>query len=286
MNATIGSSLSRSLVAELGDDCAMAAQLAAAMADRSPAGTIDASSLPSMPRPTLARVAADFVRRGWLTPIASGWRMGPGSLPPAVIPFLDGAAAMRSQIVSRETATAIVTMPPPPSAIAVALSQTGLAHASLVSTKDALQTVADRAVDAFTIMTPFLNHEGLQFVETLFARTRACNKRLVVRRAGDATRVVVDGGARLAALGVEAYDYTIEADGGFETFHAKVALADSELAYVGSANMTVFARHSMDLGFLVEGRSARVVANVLRAVVKISSAIPLCPSGMHTAQRR
>jgi hypothetical protein len=33
---------------------------------------------------------------------------------------------MRSQIASRETATAIVTMPPP-SAIAVALSQTGLA---------------------------------------------------------------------------------------------------------------------------------------------------------------
>jgi len=76
MNATIGSSLSRSLVAELGDDCAMAAQLAAAMADRAPAGTIDASSLPSMPRPTLARIAADFVRRGWLTPIASGWRIG------------------------------------------------------------------------------------------------------------------------------------------------------------------------------------------------------------------
>lgn len=162
-------------------------------------------------------------------------------------------------------------MPPPPSAIAVALSQTGLAHASLVSTKDALQTVADRAVDAFTIMTPFLNHEGLQFVETLFARTRACNKRLVVRRAGDATRVVVDDAARLSALGVKAYDYTIEADGGFETFHAKV----NELAYVGSANMTVFARHSMDLGFLVEGRSARVVANVLRAVLKISAPIRL-----------
>lgn len=274
MSATIGSSLSRSLVAELGDDCAMAAQLAAAMAERL-AGTIDATSLPSMPRPALARIATDFVRRGWLTPIASGWRIGPGSLPQAVIPFLDGAAAMRSQDASRETATAIVTMPPPPSSIAVALSQTGLAHASLVSTKDAFQTVADRAVDAFTIMTPFLNHEGLQFVETLFARTRACNKRLVVRRAGDATRVVVDGAARLSALGVEAYDYTIEADGGFETFHAKVALADNELAYVGSANMTVFARHSMDLGFLVEGRSARVVANVLRAVLKISAPIRL-----------
>jgi PLD-like domain len=274
VNATIGSSLSQSLVAELGDDCAAAAQLAAAIADR-PAGAIDGASLPSMPRATLARVAADFVRRGWLLPIASGWKTGPTSLPRAVIPFLDGAAAMRSHDASRETATAIVTMPPPPSAIAVALSQTGLAYSSLVSTNDALRTVADKAIDTFTIMTPFLNPEGLQFVQTLFARTRASNKRLVVRRAGDATRIVMEDTARLTALGVEAFDYTIEAGDGFETFHAKVALADNELAYVGSANMTVFARHSMDLGFLVEGRSARVVANVVRAVTKIARPIIL-----------
>lgn len=182
---------------------------------------------------------------------------------------------MRSHCASRETATAIVTMPPPPSAIAAALSQTGLAYASLVSTKDALQTVADMAVDTFTIMTPFLNPEGLQFVQTLFARTRAANRRLVVRRAGDATRIVLDDAARLLSLGVEALDYTVDAGDGFETFHAKVALADNELAYVGSANMTVFARPSMDLGFLVEGRSARVISNVLRAVVKISAPIRL-----------
>jgi hypothetical protein len=236
---------------------------------------IDGASLPLMPRATLARVAADFARRGWLSPIASGWRTGPTSLPHAVIPFLEGAAAMRSHYASRETATAIVTMPPPPSAIAAALSQTGLAYASLVSTKDALQTVADKAVDTFTIMTPFLNPEGLQLVQELFARTRAPNRRLVVRRAGDATRIVLGDAARLTALGVDAFDYTLEAGDGFETFHAKVALADNELAYVGSANMTVFARQSMDLGFLVEGRSARVVANVLRAVVKISAPMRL-----------
>jgi phosphatidylserine/phosphatidylglycerophosphate/cardiolipin synthase-like enzyme len=57
----------------------------------------------------------------------------------------------------------------------------------------------------------------------------------------------------------------LDAVGGFETFHAKVALADSELAYVGSANMTMFSRHSMELGVLIEGRAARVVANVVRA---------------------
>jgi hypothetical protein len=85
----------------------------------------------------------------------------------------------------------------------------------------------------------------------------------------------MDYSAQLTGLGVEAFDYTVDASDGFETFHAKVALADNQLAYVGSANMTVFARQSMDLGFLVEGRSARVVANVLRAVVRISTPIRL-----------
>ena len=79
----------------------------------------------------------------------------------------------------------------------------------------------------------------------------------------------------MTAAGILAFDYTLDAVGGFETFHAKVALADSELAYVGSANMTMFARHSMELGVVVEGRAARVIANVIRAVVRVARPIPL-----------
>jgi phosphatidylserine/phosphatidylglycerophosphate/cardiolipin synthase-like enzyme len=62
-------------------------------------------------------------------------------------------------------------------------------------------------------------------------------------------------------------------DGRATAFHAKVLIADQDLAYVGSANMTVFARHSMELGILVDGRAARVIANVIRGIEKIS--IPL-----------
>jgi phosphatidylserine/phosphatidylglycerophosphate/cardiolipin synthase-like enzyme len=92
---------------------------------------------------------------------------------------------------------------------------------------------------------------------------------------GDARRAVVDNAPKIAALGIAAFDYTLDAVGGFETFHAKVALADSEFAYVGSANMTLFSRHSMELGVLIEGRAARVVANVVRAVTKVAHPIPL-----------
>jgi hypothetical protein len=39
--------------------------------------------------------------------------------------------------------------------------------------------------------------------------------------------------------------------------------------------MTMFSGHSMELGILVEGRAARVIANVVRAVTKVAQPIPL-----------
>jgi phosphatidylserine/phosphatidylglycerophosphate/cardiolipin synthase-like enzyme len=74
-------------------------------------------------------------------------------------------------------------------------------------------------------------------------------------------------------MGVDVLDYTLPVQGGFETFHAKILLADDHLAYVGSANMTAFARHSMELGILTDGRAARVVASIVRAVETIARPI-------------
>jgi hypothetical protein len=274
MNIALGTSLSRSLVVSLGADCATAAELARLIVER-PGGLVDAKSVAFASKSALARVAGDFVRRGWLTVVPTGWRVGPLVVPQGVVPFLEGAAAMRANDPEKETSIAVVTMPPPPSAIAAALPQTGLAHSSLVSTGDAFERIAEAAVDSFTVMTPFLNRDGLGFVLKLFELTRARRRILIVRQMGEARRTVIDNAVEIASLGISAFDYTLDANGGFETFHAKVGLADSELAYVGSANMTMFSRHSMDLGILVEGRAARVVANVLRAVIKVAHPIPL-----------
>jgi phosphatidylserine/phosphatidylglycerophosphate/cardiolipin synthase-like enzyme len=65
-------------------------------------------------------------------------------------------------------------------------------------------------------------------------------------------------------------------DGGYESFHAKVVLADEDLAYVGSANMTQYERHSMELGLVVEGRPARAIASVVRAVEEVSLPVLAC----------
>lgn len=183
---------------------------------------------------------------------------------------------MRALVPDDGRATAVVTMPTAPSAIGPALLATGLAHAALVSTDEALGRIAGAAVNRLTVMTPFLNLDGLAAVLGLFRLTRAPQKRLIVRRAGGARAAIQRSWGEIAALDVEVLDYTLPAGGGYEMFHAKVALADQDIAYVGSANMTVFARLSMELGILVEGRAARVIANIIRAIERIS--IPVCPN--------
>lgn len=177
---------------------------------------------------------------------------------------------MRASLPQNGSATAVVTLPPSPSSFAEALPATGMSHAALIATSDAFQRVADTALSAFTIMTPFLNDEGLSFAVGLFRRTKAARKQLIVRLSDSTRAAIFRASDVLAESGVGVLDYTIPADSGYETFHAKVLLADQDLAYVGSANLTIFPRNSMELGILVDGRTARVVANVVQSVERIA----------------
>jgi hypothetical protein len=268
----IGSGLARSLVAALEADCATAANVARAIANRF-GEVVDFANHTISPLTSLGRVATDFVERGWLTPRPNGWLVGPKKVPPGLSTFLDGAAEMRRTLGDSGIATAVVTMPPEPSAIGAALPTVGLAHAALISTQSAFERLADQAASRFTIMTPFLNDDGLAFALDLFSRTSAARRCLIVRRSGSARTTIERFGNELRGAGVLALDYTLPTGNGFETFHAKILLADRDLAYVGSANMTAFARHSMELGILADGRTAQVVATVVRAAEKIATPI-------------
>jgi hypothetical protein len=281
MRPVIGADLARSLVAGLGADCSTAAALARAMNGRD-GDTIDSSSLAGQSAGALRRVTKDFAARGWLRHKADGWSVGPGQLPLELASFLEGAAAMRAAMPDDGRATAVVTMPLPPSAIGAALPATGLAHAALVPTQETFERLADAAVHSFTVMTPFLNDEGLAIALGLFRRTPASRKCLIVRRSGSARAAVDRARRELSDLGVQLLDYTLRLENGYETFHAKVVLADQDLAYVGSANMTAFARHSMELGILADGRAARVVASVVRAVERIATRLQ--PADLSKAQ--
>ena len=87
---------------------------------------------------------------------------------------------------------------------------------------------------------------GVGQTRELFELTHAKTRRLIVRQMGEARRTVVDNASQLAVLGILAFDYTLDVAGGFETFHAKVALADNELAYIGSANIRPASRFPSD----------------------------------------
>jgi hypothetical protein len=232
---------------------------------------IDVFNLADWPTASIQRVTTDFVTRGWLSRVDAGWLVGPDQIPAGLASFLDGAAAMRSIMPDDGRATAVVTMPSSPSAIGASLPATGLAHAALVSTRETFERLADAAANSFTIMTPFLNDDGLVIALDLFRRTRASRKCLIIRRSGAARAAVDRAQNELLHLGVEVLDYTLRVGSGYETFHAKVLLADQDVAYVGSANMTAFARHSMELGVLTDGRAARVVASIVRGVERIAT---------------
>jgi hypothetical protein len=277
-SSSVGSQLARSLVRSLGDDCGVAASLAQ-FALSHPGDLVAPQDFAFGGSPGVAaRVAGDFVSRGWLVQGAMGWRApAKGTLPEDLASFLDGAAAMRSANPTDSSAAAVVTMPPLPSAVGRALPAIGIAHAGLIPTSEAFERVADAASVSLTVMTPFVNEEGLRWALQILRRTRAPQRRLVVRAVPECSRTIRECREEIQSAGVEVLNYSLRISDGpyYETFHAKVVLADASLAYVGSANFLAYARHSMELGILADGRAAHVIASVVRAVEAVSDRVPL-----------
>lgn len=271
---TVGSELARSLTASFDDDALAAAGFALAVAVGSrPGGELDETCVRGVPAGTLSRAALEFERRGWLIPSGYGWSVPLVGMPPTVPTFLQGVAATRTALAQTETSHAVITMPRPPSALGAALPATGVAYAALLTTADGMTKVAAAARERLTIMTPFLNLEGLRFVAGLFALSAARNRKLVLRRNAGTLQALADGSGCLAGLGVDLRNYCLPSQGGYETFHAKVVLADEHLVCIGSANMLGYSRSSVELGVVLEGRAARVIASVVRAVEEIAPAM-------------
>ena len=190
--------------------------------------------------------------------------------PTAAPAFLAGMAAMRGPASNEEAALTAVTLPPSPSAIAAALPATGVSYASLLSTEDAMARVATAAMSRFTVLTPFLNTGGLEFAFRLFDLSKAPRRTLITRGRGHTRFVLQSWRERLTSSHINLLDCVLPGPDGYETFHAKVVLADEQLAYVGSANFLTHSNHSLELGNLVQGRSAKVVASVVHAVEAVA----------------
>jgi phosphatidylserine/phosphatidylglycerophosphate/cardiolipin synthase-like enzyme len=159
------------------------------------------------------------------------------------------------------------------------LPKQGFSWTRLYDTKDSLIELASQAERRLVIISPFLDREGLEWIGQLFEATaKKSIKRTMIVRGRDQTEtdMVRKHSSQLAAWGVDILAYAISHDPAFrspaiETFHAKILLADSDKAYIGSANMTRWSRDfSMECGVILRGPSVKPVATLVEAMIKIS----------------
>ncbi len=280
-----GAALARSLVDELGVDCAVAAKVAAFLRDR-PGQVIEeqefqAAGVSAAELGGLHRALRDFERRGWCRREGAGWRAIKDVLPLAVPAFLQGAGAMQRKMGPEVRAEAVVTMPSGPSRLAEELPKLGIAHVDMPATSDAFLRLARSAYRTLTVASPFLNGEGVSWALALFTETPAVDRQLIVRARQTTRDALFLRRSEFQSLGVRVFDYAVPSpDGkGFETFHAKVVLADDTTAYVGSANMLVHGRQPLELGVMLQGGPVPGIAAVIRAIRQVAQPIALGAAG-------
>ena len=171
-----------------------------------------------------------------------------------------------------------------PSRLMEVLPKQGFSWARLYDTKDSLIELASQAQQRFTIISPFLDAEGLEWIGHLFeASTRNPVERTLIVRGRDEkeTEVLRAHRLMLAAWNVRIATYAITHDPGvrspsLETFHAKILLADTDKAYIGSANMNRWSRdYSMECGVIIRGPCVKPVATLVDAMTSISDERPV-----------
>lgn len=179
----------------------------------------------------------------------------------------------------KNTVNVVLTRPGQPSRLESELNNLGWKTAALELTEEAFISIAANATERLAIMTPFMDSVGAKWVLSLFQRAAPGIKlQLILRYLGMPSHPSYPIGydsiaAELKTLGVSVYDYAIDKldAPGYETFHAKVVLADRTTAYVGSSNMNKASKErSMELGLVVEGRAAQQISRVLESIICVT----------------
>lgn len=193
--------------------------------------------------------------------------------------WLEGATLNLADVHSpKDDVSVVLTKPPSPSRLETLLGELGYRAVLLENTGEVFSNIASGAQERLLVMTPFIDALGAQTLLELFKRASpTVAKQLIIRgQGGMAPPALHEIWPTLQVLGVEPFNYWLpkRRKGFYERFHAKVVLADSSRCYVGSANMTnaSFA-YSVELGFLVEGASARTVGWLCDAIRYVSTRV-------------
>lgn len=198
-------------------------------------------------------------------------------------PFADLATALEAVALYRneihtdaDTVQVALTSPGKPSRLTEAPYARGWIEADLEHTEPLLRHLAATAEYRFVVMSPFLDTGGVDNLLSLFAATRGEVSRVLIARCHDGvlTPALIAALPTLQSMEVTIHNYWLPRPGGYETFHAKVIVADDQRAYLGSANMTQASlRVSMELGAFLKGRSVKTLGNILDAILAIAPRI-------------
>lgn len=261
------------------------APICAAVADARLGGTVNlrhVCTMSGLSQSNSAEAEAFLVsaQRVGLVERSSGltWSLHESKRLAELAPMLFAVQVYRSEVhTANDEVDVVLTKPAGSSRVAQALDNTLRGDWGLINTRDLLPMMAEQAAQRFAIMTPFVDDTGADIIASLFANTRPGVKReLIIRSDSDGNPPIglKRVSEQLSTLGVQCYNFRLDrADtAGYETFHAKVVLVDAHTAYVGSANMNKWSfEYSLELGLRVTGKAGGRVAQIIDAIIQVSS---------------
>ena len=176
----------------------------------------------------------------------------------------------------RDSVRLVITEPGTKSALRQEIDRRHALPPFLFQTGDAFINLARTATRELTVLTPFVDDYGAEFLVTIFSlcavqvRRNLICRPLTEEHCGPA---LYRRKADLLRLSVSLFEYALPSQvlSGRETFHAKVILADDCDYYVGSSNLMGSAlERSLECGVMIRGETARDLYELLAVLKAIS----------------
>jgi phosphatidylserine/phosphatidylglycerophosphate/cardiolipin synthase-like enzyme len=180
------------------------------------------------------------------------------------------------------TAQVILTKPRRPNQLEGSLTNLGWRVAQIEPTDEAFIRLATVASERLVVCSPFFDSAGARWLQRLFEATKPGVERiLVLRYLSEPGHSNYPSGYPalvpwLTEEHIKVFDYGLRRPDGrsWESFHAKLVLADEQHAYVGSSNLNAASLdYSMEMGALLQGKAAGDVATVVRAVLEVATRV-------------
>lgn len=234
---------------------------------------LEESGLERRDLPAAREIVEILVAHGVLLGSSASWERNSSACTPSLAAALQGAAISRRVTQDKERPIVAATMPLGVGALGAILPNLGLQHSILETTDIVFTEIAHSAQTDFTIFAPFLNEEGVLWIRDLLIASPATDRCLIVRDWSRARLPLAPIMDELSAHKVRIFDYFLQHEDGYETFHAKILVADDTRAYVGSANFLRFRKNSLELGVMVKGHTARTIRFISDAMKEISRSV-------------